>query len=64
LPLSFPSAREMVWPISLAAFSISAFAFPLSGAHSQHGDTSCQRSGLTPLQMALQEIVDRRVSVI
>jgi hypothetical protein len=31
---SFPSAREMAWPISLAAFLISAFAFPLSGAHS------------------------------
>ena len=50
-----PSAREMAWPISLgsyclsatacrmaqlyAAFSISAFAFSLSDAHSPHGKT-------------------------
>jgi hypothetical protein len=44
----FPSAREMAWIISLAAFSISAFAFPLSGAHSPHGDKLCQQSGMTP----------------
>jgi hypothetical protein len=28
------------------AFEISAFAFPLSGAHSPHGKEQCQQSGL------------------
>jgi len=42
---SLPRRNKM----KAGAFSISAFAFPLSGAHSPHGDKSCRQTELATL---------------